>query len=96
MVADRRIANRERCYDDACKMVTLETRDGVALLGYAGLGATAMRTQPSDWTNAVLRGPNAPMENALGHLADSTGPLTPHVQSLPPATATRPPSPPPR
>jgi hypothetical protein len=49
--------------------MTLETTDGVALLGYAGLGATAKGTEPGDWMNAVLRGRNVPLEAALGFLA---------------------------
>ena len=70
MLADRRIsfANRPP-RDDARKMLMLETRDGVAMLGYAGLGATAGGTEPADWMNAVLRGRNLPLEHCLGELA---------------------------
>jgi hypothetical protein len=34
----------------------LRTADGIALLGYAGLGATPSGTQPSEWMSATLRG----------------------------------------
>lgn len=57
--------------DDAVKAAILETIDGVALLGYAGLGATPRGTEPSEWMSAVLRGRNLPMELALGQLADA-------------------------
>lgn len=60
LVADRRlsyIGNRYR--DDARKVMFLDTTDGVAILGYAGLGTTALGTEPADWMSAVLRGRNA-------------------------------------
>jgi hypothetical protein len=47
----------------------LETTDGIAILGYAGLGATALGTEPADWMSAVLRGRNLPLEQSLGVLA---------------------------
>lgn len=50
-------------------MIFLETTDGVAILGYAGLGATARGTEPADWMSAVLRGRNLPLEQSLGELA---------------------------
>jgi hypothetical protein len=70
MLADRRlsIAGR-RPKDYACKIMILETTDGVALLGYAGLGATVLGTQPADWMSNVLRGINLPVEQSLGILA---------------------------
>jgi hypothetical protein len=49
----------------------LETTDGVAILGYAGLGATAGGTEPADWMAAVLRCRNFPLEQSLGILADA-------------------------
>src|ERR1700719_2001756 len=49
----------------------LETTDGVAILGYAGLGATAFGTEPGDWMRAVLRGRNLPLEQSLGVLAEA-------------------------
>jgi hypothetical protein len=36
--------------------MSLETLDGVGVLGYAGIGATLRGTQPSDWMSAALRG----------------------------------------
>lgn len=47
----------------------LETTDGVAILGYAGLGATGLGTEPADWMSGVLRGRNLPLEQSLGVLA---------------------------
>jgi hypothetical protein len=49
----------------------LETTDGVAILGYAGLGATALGTEPADWMSAVLRGRNLPLEHSLNVLAEA-------------------------
>jgi hypothetical protein len=49
----------------------LETTDGVAILGYAGLGATARGTEPSDWMSAVLRGTSFSLEQSLGALAEA-------------------------
>jgi hypothetical protein len=72
MLADRRLSYRNRApRDDARKVMFLETPDGTAILGYAGLGATALGTEPSDWMSAVLRGRNFPLEQSLGILADA-------------------------
>lgn len=72
MLADRRLSIGEKpAKDDAYKMMFLDTADGVAILGYAGLGATARGTQPSDWMKAVLRGRNFPLEQSLGVLANA-------------------------
>jgi hypothetical protein len=49
----------------------LETSDGVAILGYAGLGATARGTEPADWMSAVLRGRNLPLEQSLAVLTEA-------------------------
>jgi len=49
----------------------LETADGVAILGYAGLGATAYKTEPSEWMSAVLRSRNLPLEQSLEILAEA-------------------------
>lgn len=49
MLADRRLSYRWRPpKEDGRKMLFLETTDGVAILGYAGLGATARGTEPAD------------------------------------------------
>jgi hypothetical protein len=50
-------------------MMFLETADGVAILGYAGLGETAGHTEPADWMSNVLRGRNIPLEPSLEVLA---------------------------
>lgn len=51
--------------DDARKVMIPETTDAVAILGYAGLGATALGTEPADWMSNVLRGQNLPLEQSL-------------------------------
>lgn len=72
LLADRRLSFKNRApKDDARKVMFLETKDGVSILGYAGLGATAIGTEPADWMSAVLRGRNLPLEQSLGVLADA-------------------------
>jgi hypothetical protein len=69
MLGDRRLSYADRPpRDDARKLMCLETTDGVAILGYAGLGATARGTEPSDWMSAVVRGRNLPLEQVLRHI----------------------------
>ncbi len=73
LLADRRLSygGGQPPKDDARKVIFLETTDGVAVLGYAGLGATALGTEPSDWMSAVLRTRNFPLEQSLGALAEA-------------------------
>lgn len=72
LLADRRISHPSRPpKDDACKVMFLETTDGVAILGYAGLGTTVNGTEPADWMSAVLRGRSLPLEQSLGVLASA-------------------------
>lgn len=72
LLADRRLSfEKHPPKDDARKIAFLETADGDSILGYAGLGATALGTEPSDWMNAVLRGRNLPLEQSLRVLADA-------------------------
>jgi hypothetical protein len=72
LLADRRLSFVGRApRDDARKIMFLETTDGVAILAYAGLGVTALGTEPSDWMSAVLRTRNLPLEQSLGVLADA-------------------------
>jgi hypothetical protein len=72
LLADRRLSSKSRpVKDDARKVMFLETSDGTAILGYAGLGATSLGTEPSDWMSAVLRGRNLPLEHCLGILAEA-------------------------
>ena len=66
LVADRRLSSDGKVVrDDAKKIMFLETSDGVAILGYAGLGATALGTEPADWMSNVLRGRNMSLEDSL-------------------------------
>ena len=73
LLADRRLSygGGRPPKDDGCKVMVLETPDGVAFLGYAGLGATALGIQPSDWMSAVLRGRSLLLEQSLGVLAEA-------------------------
>jgi hypothetical protein len=73
LLADRRLSF-EGCAprDDARKIMLLDTDDGKAILGYAGLGATALGTEPADWMSAVLRGQRLSLEQSLGVLAEAT------------------------
>jgi len=72
LLADRRLSFKDRPpKDDARKVMFLETTDGVAILGYAGLGATGLGTEPADWMSAVLRGRNLPLEQSIGALAEA-------------------------
>jgi len=62
----------------------LKTLDGTAILGYAGLGATARGTEPTDWMNSVLRGRKRPLEHVLGDLAEAMQRQFPrHLARLP-------------
>ncbi len=85
LLADRRLsANGKPWRDDARKVMFLETTDGVAIVGYAGLGATAVGTEPADWMSAVLRGRNLPLEQSLEVLAGAIKNQLPgHVQRIP-------------
>lgn len=72
LLADRRLSYKGRPpKDDAHKIMFLDTTDGKAILGYAGLGATALGTEPADWMSAVLRGRNLPLEQSLAVLAEA-------------------------
>jgi hypothetical protein len=85
MLADRRLSYKDRApKDDARKVMFLETTDGTAILGYAGLGATALGTEPSDWIGSVLRGRNLPLEQSLAVLAGAMKKQFPqHMLQLP-------------
>jgi len=86
MLTDRRLTySPTRQRNDACKMLVVEENGGVAILGYAGLGASARNTEPSEWMNDVLRGqPIAPLEFYLGKLADAMKvELPPHLAQMP-------------
>lgn len=87
LLADRRLSFKDRPpKDDARKVMFLETIDGTAILGYAGLGATALGTEPADWMSAVLRGRNLPLEQSLGVLAEAMKKqFPPHMVAVTPA-----------
>jgi hypothetical protein len=83
-MTDRRITFRDRTKDDARKILFLETTDGLALLGYAGLGETAKGMEPSDWMANVLRGRNLPLEHSISVVTDAVKARLPqHLDSLP-------------
>jgi hypothetical protein len=85
MVTDRRLYYGPNNFrDDACKIMALETTDEVSLLGYAGLGATARGTQPSDWMSNVLRGQPGKIEELLDALGQAMErQLPPHLVKFP-------------
>lgn len=85
LLADRRLsAPGRRPKDDACKALILETSDGCAILGYAGLGATIRGTEPATWMSSVLRGRNMPLEQSLSVLASAIQKQLPrHLRSMP-------------
>jgi hypothetical protein len=89
LLADRRLSYQGRPpKDDARKLMFLETTDGLAILGYAGLGATAVGTEPADWMSAVLRGRSLTLEQSLGALADAMKKQLPrHIVQMPGAPA---------
>jgi hypothetical protein len=86
LLADRRLSYEGRpTKDDARKVMFLETIDGVGILGYAGLGATARGTEPADWMSAVLCGRNYPLEQSLWALSEAMKrQLPPHMVRMPP------------
>jgi len=90
LVADRRLTFKGAPpREDARKLMFLETEDGVAILGYAGLGVTALGTEPADWMSAVLRGRKLPLEKSLEVLADAIkNQLPQHLVRLPVASHT--------
>lgn len=85
MLTDRRLSYRNRPpRDDARKVMCLETIDALAILGYAGLGSTALGTEPGDWMVRVLRGRNLTLEKSLVVLADAVRAKLPrHLAALP-------------
>jgi hypothetical protein len=84
LMGDRRLTYKGRTTkDDARKLMFLETKDGMAILGYSGLGQTALGTEPADWMSAVLRGRSLPLEHSLGVLADAIKKqIPPHLVRL--------------
>lgn len=89
LASDRRLSFPNRpAQENARKTMILETKDGAALLGYAGLGRTALGTEPSDWMFNVLRGRNGPMEPLLTILAGAVQREMPkHIKQFGPGVA---------
>jgi hypothetical protein len=66
LLTDRRLSAKGKVVrDDAIKAVSLKFGSDIALLGYAGLGATKRGIQPSDWIAGLLRGRKLPLEESL-------------------------------
>lgn len=73
LMTDRRLSYvRRHPKDDAYKTLSLHCHDGVALLGYAGLGATPLGSQLSTWMAAVLRNENRSVIQSLNLLAKAS------------------------
>ena len=83
LVADRRLTADGRVVrEDARKIMFLGTSDAVAILAYAGLGATARGTEPAEWMSAVLRGRDWAFEPSLSALAAALErEIPPHLAS---------------
>jgi hypothetical protein len=84
-LADRRISWPARPpKDDAQKVVLLRAVDGLAIIGYVGLGITARGTEPSEWIRSVLEKRGYPLEESLSVLASAMErELPPHLMQLP-------------
>lgn len=85
LLSDRRLSLGTRSVrDNARKVMFLKCTDGDAIIGYAGLGATALGTEPSDWMSSVLCGRNLPLEQSLGVLAEAMNKqFHKHLKALP-------------
>jgi hypothetical protein len=69
LTVDQRLTFKAGPKDTATKVMHLHGSDGIAMLGYAGLGATEAGMEPS-WMSNVFRGrPTAPLEESLGFLS---------------------------
>ena len=84
LAADRRLSYPGRLpREDARKVMFLDSNEDTAILGYSGLGATALGTEPCDWMSAVLRGRFHTIEESLSVLADALRiHLAPHLRGL--------------
>jgi len=73
LMGDRRLTTQQGkiVSDEAIKLMEVETmQNDLALIGYAGLGATTKGREISDWMNSALRGRNLPLEELLKTLAN--------------------------
>lgn len=70
--------------DDSRKITFVDSNEDTAILGYSGLGITALGTEPCDWMSGVLRGRVRTIEESLAFLADAVkSQLVPHLHKLP-------------
>lgn len=91
LVTDRRLSYQgRRPVDTAIKATIVEVTGGIALVGYAGLGATGLvpphglGNQPSQWVGNVLRGRHLPLEQMLEVIADAMQrEFLPHLKKIP-------------
>lgn len=84
LVSDRRLSSAGHLpIDNGIKATAIETVDGAAIIGYSGIGLTAMGSQPSHWVTQVLRGRNCTLEQSLQFLADAMfREFQPHLAKL--------------
>lgn len=72
----------------ASKLLVLEATDGLALIGYCGLGLTEGGTEPSEWMSRVLRGMRLSLRRSMEVLATAVRDrLSSHLPTLPPTIA---------
>jgi hypothetical protein len=85
LLTDRRLSVGERpLKDDARKTTVVTAKDGIAMIGYAGLGQTGGGTEPADWICSVLRNRKQTVEGALGVVsAAMQRQFPPHLKDLP-------------
>jgi hypothetical protein len=85
LLTDRRLSAKGRVpRDDGCKLALIEMSDGVAIVGYAGLGATRAGIEPSAWINAAFRNKNGTVLQFITALASASAAEFPrHLAQFP-------------
>lgn len=56
IAADRRLSSKIQVRNNGCKILNVSAKGGEMLLAYAGLGATARNSEPSEWMKNILVG----------------------------------------
>ncbi len=89
LLTDKRLTTTRGFTDDGLKTIRFSASDGAGLIGYAGLGRTAGRRQPSDWIKDQLVGvPDLTTEDSLHVISEAVkSQLREHLRKLPPNVA---------